>query len=489
MKGARVLIVDDAQDNLDSLQQALGKSGYEVLTATDGPRAMEIANTMLPELILLDVVMPDTNGYEVCRRLKREEATREIPVIFVTARGEIGDLITGFDAGAVDYIVKPFHQKEVLLRVRTHLEQNRLYRILREENRELEEKNLTLEEEIARRQILSGRLSHFTQQETQHWKPNSFVGQSRWVQMILEEIELLQAAHSMSVLITGESGTGKELIARAIHFGGQRRDGPFVPVNCSAVPRELADSLFFGHSKGTFTGADSDRDGYFALAEGGTLFLDEIGDMPQDLQPKLLRVLEDGCYRPLGDKIERMADVRIIAATNAGLQQGAFRQDLYFRLAQFTVEVPPLRQRREDIEPLARHFIQLLAGEMNLKPPELSSDVLQMLLEYDYPGNARELKNIVERALIKSRGQRIDPEHLNWGHHQVASDLPIDDSDCPPFAALPLDLAGHLAEEELVQRALKQSDHNISAAARLLNTNRPRIYSVLKRLEARRLPG
>ena len=232
------------------------------------------------------------------------------------------------------------------------------------------------------------------------------------------------------MLITGESGTGKELIARAIHFGGPRRQGPFIPVNCPAVPADLAESLFFGHVRGAFTGADADRKGYFELADGGTLFLDEIGDMSLTLQAKLLRVLEDGCVMPIGAARERRVDVRILAATNTDLQatmaQSGFRSDLYYRLAQFTVMVPPLRDHPEDIPLLADHFLQMFAAEMGLPKPPLSDDARSALTAYVFPGNVRELKNIIERALLESEGATIRTEHIRFVHPPSVSSLTED---------------------------------------------------------------
>ena len=211
--------------------------------------------------------------------------------------------------------------------------------------------------------------------------------------------------------MTGESGTGKELVARALHFGSSRAKGPFIPVNCVAIPEELAESMLFGHVRGAFTGATMDRKGYFELAHGGTLFLDEIGDMPVTLQAKLLRVLEDGCVTPLGSSRERKVDVRVVAATNANfaaqIDAGAFRQDLYFRLAQYVVLVPPLRDRREDIPLLAHHFLRLFAGEMGMPTPAMDAESLRLLAAHPFPGNVRELKNVIERALIESGGLHV----------------------------------------------------------------------------------
>lgn len=248
--------------------------------------------------------------------------------------------------------------------------------------------------------------------------PGGFIGQSQTIRKIATDVRRLQATGTTSVLIVGESGTGKELIARAIHFGGSREKGPFIPVNCAAIPAELAESLFFGHVKGAFTGATTDRKGYFELADGGTLFLDEIGEMSLGLQAKLLRALEDGSFAPLGATREKRVNVRTLAATNVDLQarlaDGKFRSDLYFRFAQFRVVVPPLRERPEDIPLLAEHFLKMFAMEMGMEKPTLSREALAALETYHFPGNVRELKHIIEGALIKSSGLEIQPEHLHF---------------------------------------------------------------------------
>ena len=237
-------------------------------------------------------------------------------------------------------------------------------------------------------------------------------------QVVLEEIALLQQAHTVSVLITGESGTGKEWIARAIHFGGTRAKEPFIAVNCAAIPRELAESSFFGHLRGAFTGAYDTRRGYFEQADKGTLFLDEVGDLPLELQAKLLRTLETDCVLPLGGTQEKSVDVRILAATNQDLAtliaQDRFREDLYFRLAGFTLNVPPLRERREDIPLLVEHFLRLFAAEMGRDSAGLNPEALALLEEHEFPGNVRELRNLIEYALIRSRGALIQPVHLHF---------------------------------------------------------------------------
>jgi DNA-binding NtrC family response regulator len=486
LRGAKILLVDDVPAVLEVLRRTLEAAGYLVLEAPGGEQALRLAAGAQPDLVLLDVLLPDLNGFEVCHRLKAEALTRAIPVVFLTSQPGTEEVLRGFRAGGVDYILKPFQGEEVLVRIRTHLEKARLIRALVEKNRALEEEMARREQLAGERNRLSERLSLVSQHEAERWGIAGLVGQSRSVQRTLEEIDLLHQAPTTAVLICGESGTGKELIARALHFGGGRAEGPFVPVNCAAIPGELAESLFFGHAPGAFTGADRYRSGYFELAHGGTLFLDEVGDLPLELQPKLLRVLEDGRIRPVGGMEEKTVEVRVVAATNTDLQQqiqaGRFRQDLYFRLARFTVQAPPLRQRREDIPVLARHFLALFAREMKLEPPPLSAEALAALESYDFPGNVRELKNLVERALLESRGAQIRPEHLRF----PPAALPLSGPSPTPvagaeLASLPPQLDQALAQTEiaLIRRALAQTGENVAAAARLLDTNRNRIYRAL----------
>ncbi|MFH1570657.1 MAG: sigma-54 dependent transcriptional regulator, partial [Gemmatimonadota bacterium] len=367
----------------------------------------------------------------------------------------------------------PFRDREVLARVETHLRQSILARELAARNRELEA-------EIARRRRLSTQLSGISQREAERWGLAGFVGRSPTIQKIIDDIRLLQDSSHTSVLIAGESGTGKELIARAIHFGSARAAKAFVPVNCAAMPAELVESMLFGHVKGAFTGADADREGYFDLAHEGALFLDEIGDMPLELQGKLLRVLEDGEVWPVGGRKGRSVDVRVLAATNADLAErltsGAFRQDLYYRLARFTVTAPPLRDHPDDIPVLARHFLELLAREMGRDPPEMEAAAMARLTAHPFPGNVRELKNAVERALIESRGGPIKPDHL---HLQPGAGSPPAQATVPASEGeIPLNLEE--AERWLIRRAIERAGGNISEAARLLGTNRSRIYRSLE---------
>ena len=418
LQGAKILLVDDTPANLDVLCALLESEGYDLAMASDGPLALKIAERMQPNLILLDVMMPEMDGYEVCRRLKGDPALADIPVIFITGKVETEDVVSGFDAGGVDYIAKPLRDQEVLARVQTQLRLSRMGRTLARQNGELAEKNKALEAEIAERKKLKSQLTLISEQEAQRWGLEGFVGESATIRKIFNDIRLVQDSPSTSVLITGESGTGKELIARAIHFGSPRREAAFIPVNCASMPGELAESLLFGHVKGAFTGAVEDKPGFFELAHEGTLFLDELGEMPLELQAKLLRVLEDGEVWRVGAREGRKVDVRVVAATNVDLerniQEGNFRQDLFYRVARFVVDSPPLRERREDIPLLAGHFLRVIAAEMGREVPGFSPEALGKLQAYSFPGNVRELKNIVERGLIESRGGDVEVQHLRF---------------------------------------------------------------------------
>ena len=472
----RLLLVDDVRSNLDVLGELLEPEGYEILAAADGDSALRVAAQAPPDLVLLDVMMEGLDGYEVCRRLKAQPATRHVPVVFVTAREDVESLVRGLEAGGVDYITKPFRREEVLARVRVHLENAALTRRLLAEIERREQAEDALDTSDRRRSLLERR-------ESERWGVAGLVGRSRTIAKLVDDVRRLQDFGSTSVLITGESGTGKELIARGVHESSPRRGRTFLPVNCSAVPTELAESLFFGHVAGAFTGAGGERKGYFELADGGTLFLDEIADMPLPLQAKLLRVLEDGGYLPIGGRGERRADVRVIAATNADLpariEAGTFRRDLYFRLARFTVSCPPLRERREDVPLLAEHFLSVFAKEMGRKPPRLSTAAFDALARHLFPGNVRELKNVMERALIESGGADIGPEHLHGLETRATRPLPAAETVAAPGLPLNLDQA----EELLIDQALAQTEGNIAEAARRLGIHRTRIY---RRLAARR---
>ncbi len=475
----KILIVDDNPVNIRVLTETLEPHGYEIFAAAQAEQALKLAGRVLPDIILLDVVMPGRDGFSICQILKAEEPTREIPVLFVTAKLETESILRGFRVGAVDYIPKPFQAEEVVIRVATHLKINRL-------TREIKERNRQLEAEIARRRTAEDerrtaheRLATISNQEAQRWGLETLVGRSPLMRKILSDIKRLHQFSNTNVLITGESGTGKELVARAIHHGSARAAAPFIPVNCVAIPAELAESALFGHVRGSFTGATADRKGCFELADGGTLFLDEIGDMEPALQAKLLRVIEDGEIVPVGASKSRRVDVRIVAATNADLaakiDSGDFRQDLYFRLARYTVETPPLREHPADIPLLAEHFLSLFAAEMGMPPPPWTPEALALLENYAFPGNVRELKNIIERALIACGGKAIQPEHVRL-HASLSRTAPL--PKLAPASSAPGEIPLNLkaAEQELIRRAVQQSNGNIAEAARLLGVNRSRIY-------------
>jgi len=489
----KLLVADDNPVNINVLRDALEPHGYEILAAPCGKTALKIAQIAAPALILLDIMMPGMDGIAVCRLLKAADSTRDIPVIFLTARQETESLARAFEAGGVDYVTKPFQPEEILIRIETHLRARRLTRQLTEKNAALEQRtaeltaaNERLRQEVSRReraedavQAADEKLAALAGREADRWDVSGFIGKSRTVSRILQDVRKLHHFGATSVLLTGESGTGKELIARAIHCGGQRSPEPFIPVNCVAIPSELAESMFFGHLKGSFTGALTDRKGFFELAHRGTLFLDEIGDMPLPLQAKLLRVLEDGVITPVGAGTGKSVDVRVIAATNVDLHAriaaGTFRQDLYFRLARFTVVTPPLRERPEDIPILARHFLNLFALDMGIRAAAIQQSALDILAAYPFPGNVRELKNIIERALIESGGKPVEPRHLHL-LEPPAAPAPSPGA-APRFTDLPLSVEA--AEEALIRRALSQTNGNIAEAARLLGINRTRIYRKL----------
>lgn len=420
-----ILIVDDQPDNLDILVNYLADSGMELMVATDGEQALSLAWERTPDLVLLDVMMPGITGYEVCARLKANEKTAQAPVIFMSALADIDKRLEGFNAGAIDFIIKPLQREEVLARIKAHLTIRHQQQMLLEKNDLLERLNAELTEQMNRRQqaeealnLADETLSSITRREAKHWKIDAFVGQSLATQELIEEVRALQLSPKTNVLVLGESGTGKELVSRAIHFGSERNQKPFVAVNCSAIPSELADAEFFGHVKGAYTGATADRSGYFVQADGGTLFLDEIGDMPLLLQAKLLRVLEDGIVAPIGGRQTRRVDVRVIAATNVNLRkkvsEKAFRQDLFFRLAGYQIVLPPLKERAGDIELLTEHFLMTLGEQMGRERPRIEPSAIQAICQYHFPGNVRELKNIIEYALIASRGKTITKKHLHF---------------------------------------------------------------------------
>jgi DNA-binding NtrC family response regulator len=413
---ATVLVVDDDAASLSALFECLRRASYRVLVAQDGTSALERAENGNPALILLDVMMPDIDGFETCRRLKRNPSTADVPVLFLTALSDTNEKVKGFEAGAVDYLTKPFQWEEVLARVRTHLRLRAAERALVDANRTLEarvaERTSELETSLAELDRLRRRLqaeNSYLQQEIGAEMRN-VVGSSRALRAVLEQVQRV-APSDTTVLINGETGTGKELIARAVHEASPRRERPLVKLNCAAISAGLVESELFGHVKGAFTGATDRNVGRFQLADGGTLFLDEIGELPLETQVKLLRVLQEREFEPVGSPKTQRVDVRVIAATNRRLEdevaRGKFRSDLYYRLNVFPLEVPPLRARREDIPELAAHFVERFARKLGRRPPPFAAQALEVLMAHDWPGNIRELQNTIERALLVSSGDEI----------------------------------------------------------------------------------
>jgi two-component system response regulator HydG len=446
----RVLIVDDESAIREVLEMILQSWGYDVRLASDGAEAKQLVESYDPEIVISDVVMPQLSGLDLLRCLKDGNPSR--PVILVTAHASVDLAVESMKQGAQDFITKP-------------MDYPKLHAILK-----------AAESDIQMRQT-SRKL---TSQLERGSGFGEFVGTSKAMTEVYDLIVSLSSSDA-SALITGESGTGKELAARMIHRQSKRADGPFIAVNSAAIPETLIESEVFGHEKGAFTGAIMTRPGCFELANGGTLFLDEIGEMPVQLQPKLLRVLEDGKVRRLGAKQEFEFDVRVIAATNQeprqAIQDGRLREDLYYRLTVFTVHLPPLRDRKEDIPLLAQHFISDLNKKHGTNVEALREDALEMLMNYEWPGNVREFRNVMERALIVCKGEWIEISHLPPYLRNPGAE-----SSSKIF--LPLGITAAEVERELILKTLEKTGHNKAEAARQLGLdvktirNKLRVYKI-----------
>lgn len=515
-KGA-VLIVDDTPANLNVLVEYLDATGFEVLVARDGESALQQLDYSEPDLILMDVQMPGIDGFETCRRLRALHSGAEIPVIFMTALADTKNKLEAFKAGAVDYVTKPLQHQEVLARITTHLSLRRLRRHLQEANETLERRvaertedlsksNALLQQEIAVRKTaeeqLRGALSEvsklkdrleaenlYLQNEigTQH-NFGEIIGASTARDELIEAIETV-APTDANVLITGETGTGKELVARAIHSLSARKGKPLIKVNCASIPRDLFESEFFGHVRGAFTGAVKDRSGRFQLADQGTLFLDELGEIPIEMQSKLLRVLQEGEYERIGDEKTRRVDVRIIGATNRDLAKeigaGRFREDLYYRLNVFPIDVCPLRNRKGDVLLLAAHFIELAAKKMRRPSLPLTPQNLSELQSYHWPGNVRELQNIMERAVITASSGvyhfDLKGKDGSGGRDQAPMSAPA----AIGASAIQTDAEMRLRERENILAALTKTDWQIAGdggAAAILAMNPTTLASRLRKM-------
>jgi DNA-binding NtrC family response regulator len=381
----RILIIDDELAIRESLDTLLTLEGFSVTLASDGAAGMDLVARNEYDLLLLDLALPGESGIELLPRIL--ETQPNLPVIMITAFGTVGNVVDAIRAGAENFVQKPWDNEKLLADIRTAIARHRA------------------EEEIVQ---LKRTLK-------QRYNFENIVGKSEPMLRLFDLIAQVAPSRS-TVLIQGESGTGKELIAKALHANSPRRDKPFVPVNTGAVPSELLESTLFGHVKGAFTSAVTAKKGLFEVANGGTLFLDEIGTMSMDMQAKILRVLQDRRFMHLGGVQEIQVDVRIIAATNVNLheavRQGRFREDLFYRLNVISLELPPLRNRREDIPLLAAHFLKYYADENGTEERSLSPEAMRVVMDYEWPGNVRELENAMERGVVLSTSRSITPDLL-----------------------------------------------------------------------------
>ncbi len=425
---ARVLIVDDEPDIRELLEITLLRMNLDTCTAENLGRARALLEAQPFDLCLTDMRLPDGNGIDLVRHIQTRHPG--LPVAVITAHGSMETAITALKAGAFDFVSKPVELEDLRNIVRSALRTG---------------PGAAPGEASAAQRLL---------------------GDSAAMQKVREMI--LKLAHSQApVFIRGESGTGKELAARLIHDLGPRAERPFVPVNCGAIPENLMESEFFGHKKGSFTGAVQDKDGLFVAADGGTLFLDEVGDLPIPMQVKLLRAIQEKCVRAVGAESERRVDVRLLSATHRDLhelvREGRFRQDLYYRLNVIELVVPPLRERPEDIPLLAEHICARIASQPAGRPPRLTAGALRALEHYGFPGNVRELENILERAITLCDGREITPDDLQLPETPAARTAPAGDTE-----GLPLDTYMARVEEKAIREALARTRNNKTAAAKLL---------------------
>jgi DNA-binding NtrC family response regulator len=448
-KDVRILVVDDEPMMADSLKQNLAEEGYLVDSAATGAEAIELFDQGGHHLAICDLQLPDMDGLEVMRHMKDARPTTE--VIVVTGYGSVQKAVEATKAGAFYFVEKPFDFEEIQPLV----------------EKALERRELVAETANMRRQ-LSTRAEYF-----------NIIGASKQMQTIYETIESV-AKSDANVLIVGESGTGKELIANAIHYNSLRCKKPFIKVNCAALPKELIESELFGHTKGAFTGAHADKEGLVQHAAGGSLMLDEIAEMPVELQPKLLRVLQERSYRKIGSEKTYAVDFRLISSTNRppadAIRDGLLRDDLFYRISTITIHVPPLRERSEDIQLLTEHFLHMYAQKYDRPINGVSQAAYQRLFGHVWPGNVRELQNVIERAVLLAKANRIEPV-----------DLPFDNGSLPEgsSASVSWDVPPNMTLEDIerlvIERTLQRTGGNKQAAANLLGIYRPRLYSKIRK--------
>src|SRR5262245_55715173 len=445
----RILVVDDEPMMSDSLRRHLADEGYAVDTAASGAEAIDLFDGGAHHLVICDLQLPDMDGLTLLRHMKDAKPNTE--VIVVTGYGSVQTAVEATKAGAFYFVEKPFDFEELSPLV----------------EKALERRELMAETESMRRQ-LSTRAEYF-----------NIIGSSKQMQTIYETIESV-AKSDANVLIVGESGTGKELIANAIHYNSLRAKKPFIKVNCAALPKELIESELFGHTKGAFTGAHADKEGLVQHAAGGSLMLDEIAEMPVELQPKLLRVLQERTCRKIGSEKSYPVDFRLITSTNRmpadAIRDGLLRDDLFYRISTITIHVPPLRERMEDIQLLTDYFLKLYAEKYE-RPITggVSQSAYQRLFSHPWPGNVRELQNVIERAVLLAKSERIEPVDLPFDNGSASAAAPALAWDVPPNMTL------EDIEKFVIERTLQRTGGNKQKAANMLGIYRPRLYSKIKK--------
>jgi DNA-binding NtrC family response regulator len=448
----KVLIVEDKESMAQMLRETLELEGYETVVAKDGAEGIKRIKDTKVDIILTDLKLPKKDGLKVLKESKEKNPL--IPVIVMTAFGSIETAVTAMKLGASDFITKPLDTDHLLMLIKRALENQRL-----------------ITENILLKDKLSAELGMPT-----------IIGKSTMMEDVANHIQKVASAKT-SVLLLGESGTGKELFARAIHFLSPRKEHPFIPINCAAIPRELLESELFGYEKGSFTGAENRKLGKFELADRGTVFLDEIGEMDMSLQSKLLRTLQEGEIERVGGSQPIKVDLRIVAATNKNLEAEVtnklFREDLYYRLSVFPITIPPLNERKEDIPSLIEHFMTKYSAEMNIPQRHITPEATEILKNYTWKGNVRELENVIERALILCEGETITQEHLRLSPQgtQINSlrDIPLDGTlDDAASAAL------RIAESMRIKKALQHTHGNKSRAAEILKVSYKTLLTKIK---------
>jgi two-component system response regulator GlrR len=444
MSEDKILIVDDDKNMLEVLSLRLEGEGYRVSATSEASEAQELVKNGMFDLALVDLRLGETeNGIDLMKKL--HQTVPEMPVIILTAHGTIDTAVDAMKRGAYSFLTKPFNRRELLLQIKNGLEKSSLSR------------------EVRRLKALVGERYGF----------DNIIGKSKKIQDVMDQV-VRAAETDSSVCISGESGTGKELIAKSLHLLSPRRDHAFVAVNCAAIPEGLHEGELFGYEKGAFTGAIKARKGFFSQADGGTLFLDEVSEMPESMQVKMLRVLQEKLFYPLGGEKSLTVDVRIITATNKNLEEevknGNFRKDLFYRIHVIPVNLPPLRDRKEDVPLLVDHFLKKFSDKMNKNPKEISMAAMQKLLNYAWPGNVRELENTIEYAVARSAGDIIDQDLI------LQTSTPEEAEELRSFK----DAKNHF-EKNYISSLLSLAEGNVSKAAKIAGKYRGDLYALMKK--------